>query len=175
MSDDDVGYGKPPKHSRFKPGNNANPKGRPKRKPTAIAEIIDDVLDGPAEYRERGRTKKASRRELTVKTHIKRALAGDLSSIETTRGLTSKLDPAALGTANGAALQEAQPRRCIATRKRVVYFSRSLILSRPARAQASSNLPPGAPAALGGGLAFRGRRPPALEQESFERVLSVRH
>jgi Family of unknown function (DUF5681) len=83
MSDDDVGYRKPPKHSRFKPGNNANPKGRPKRKPTAIAEIIDDVLDGPAEYRERGRTKKASRRELTVKTHIKRALAGDLSSIET--------------------------------------------------------------------------------------------
>jgi hypothetical protein len=26
----DVGYGKPPAHSRFKPGNSANPRGRPK-------------------------------------------------------------------------------------------------------------------------------------------------
>jgi hypothetical protein len=82
MSDDDVGYGKPPKHSRFKPGNNANPTGRPKRTPAAIAEIIDNVLDGQAEYRERGRTKKATRRELTVKSHIRRALGGDLKSIE---------------------------------------------------------------------------------------------
>jgi hypothetical protein len=83
MADDDVGYGKPPKHSRFKPGNNANPKGRPKRKPVAIADIIDNVLNGLAEYRERGRTKKARRRELTIKTHVRLALSGNLKSIET--------------------------------------------------------------------------------------------
>lgn len=83
MADDDVGYGKPPKHSRFKPGNNANPKGRPKRKPVAIADIIDNVLNGLAEYRERGRPKKARRRELTIKTHVKLALGGNLKSIET--------------------------------------------------------------------------------------------
>jgi hypothetical protein len=82
MADDDVGYGKPPKHSRFKPGNNANPKGRPKRKPVAIADIIDSVLNGLAEYRERGRTKKARRRELTIKTHVRLALSGNLRSIE---------------------------------------------------------------------------------------------
>jgi hypothetical protein len=29
--DNDVGYGKPPKRSRFKPGQSGNPKGRPKR------------------------------------------------------------------------------------------------------------------------------------------------
>jgi hypothetical protein len=84
MSDDSIGYGKPPKHSRFKPGNNANPNGRPKkRKPVAIAEIIDNVLNGLAEYRERGRTKKARRRELTIKTHVRLALGGNLKSIET--------------------------------------------------------------------------------------------
>lgn len=82
MADDDVGYGRPPKHSRFKPGNNANPKGRPKRKPAAIADIIDNVLNGLAEYRERGRIKKARRRELTIKAFIRLALAGDLKSIE---------------------------------------------------------------------------------------------
>jgi hypothetical protein len=83
MSDDGVGYRRPPKHSRFKPGNNANPKGRPKRKPAAIADIIDHVLNGLAEYRERGRIKKARRRELTIKTDIRLALSGNLKSIET--------------------------------------------------------------------------------------------
>jgi hypothetical protein len=83
MSDEYVGYGKPPKHSRFRPGNNANPKGRPKRKPAAIADIIDSVLNGVAEYRDRGRTKKARRRELTIKSHVRLALSGNLKSIET--------------------------------------------------------------------------------------------
>jgi hypothetical protein len=83
MSDDDVGYKKPPEHSRFKPGNIANPKGRPKRKPVPIADIIDSVLNGFAEYRERGQTKKARRRELTIKTHVRLALGGNLKSIET--------------------------------------------------------------------------------------------
>jgi hypothetical protein len=73
---------KPPKHSRFKPGNNANPKGRPKRKPAAIAEIIHAAINGVSEYRERGQTKKATRRELTIKAHVRRALGGDLKSIE---------------------------------------------------------------------------------------------
>jgi hypothetical protein len=83
MSDDEVGYGKPPKHSRFKPGNKANPNGRPRRKPVAIADIIDNVVNGFTEYRERGRTKKARRRDLTIRTHIRLALSGNLKSIET--------------------------------------------------------------------------------------------
>jgi hypothetical protein len=82
MSDGGVGYRRPPKHSRFKPGNNANPKGRPKRKPAAIADIIDNVLNGLAEYRERGQIKKARRRELTIRTHVRLALGGNLKSIE---------------------------------------------------------------------------------------------
>jgi hypothetical protein len=84
MVDYEVGKGRPPKHSRFKPGNNANPKGRPKREPTpeALAGIIDTVFDGVAEYRDRGQTKRAKRRELTIRTHIKLALGGSLKSIE---------------------------------------------------------------------------------------------
>jgi hypothetical protein len=83
MGDYEIGRGKPPKHSQFKKGNRANPNGRRgKRKPVVIAEIIDNVLNGRAEYRERGRTKKATRRELTIKSHIRRALGGDLKSIE---------------------------------------------------------------------------------------------
>lgn len=29
-----VGYGKPPLHTRFKPGQSGNPRGRPRRAPT---------------------------------------------------------------------------------------------------------------------------------------------
>jgi len=82
VGDNEVGYGKPPKHSRFKKGNKANLKGRPKRTPPAMADIVNTVLDAPAEYRERGRTKKAPRRELTIKNYIKLALAGDVKAAE---------------------------------------------------------------------------------------------
>jgi len=40
MADYEVGYGKPPKSRRFQPGVSGNPKGRPKRKPLALAETI---------------------------------------------------------------------------------------------------------------------------------------
>ena len=84
MSDYEVGFKKPPKATQFKMGNKANPYGRRgKHKPPAIADEINRVLDGDAEYREQGRTKKAPREELTIRTHIRRALNGDLKSIET--------------------------------------------------------------------------------------------
>ena len=50
MGDYEVGRGKPPKHSRFKPGNNANPNGRRgKRKPVAIV-VISLMLRSPAKF-----------------------------------------------------------------------------------------------------------------------------
>ena len=43
-----VGYGKPPKQSRFKPGQSGNPKGRPKgsrnRKPALNEERLKDII-----------------------------------------------------------------------------------------------------------------------------------
>lgn len=83
MVDDSVGYRKPPKHSQFKKGLTGNPKGRPKRKPLAAAETIDGVLNARAEYREGGQTRTATRRELTIRTHVSRALKGDVKSAET--------------------------------------------------------------------------------------------
>ena len=83
MVDDSVGYRKPPKHSQFKKGVSGNRRGRPKRKPLAASETIDSVLNATAEYRERGQTKAATRRELTIKTHVNLALKGDVKSAET--------------------------------------------------------------------------------------------
>ena len=80
MSDYEVGYGKPPKATQFRKGRSANPKGRPKRKPGAVGDVIKDVLNTPVEYREGGQTKNASRRELALKRHLKRAVEGNVAS-----------------------------------------------------------------------------------------------
>jgi hypothetical protein len=61
MSDYDVGYGKPPKHARFKKGVCPNPHGRGKRRDLKVAEILNKVLNAKTEFRERGKLKKASR------------------------------------------------------------------------------------------------------------------
>jgi hypothetical protein len=78
----EVGYGKPPKHSRFKKGVSANPKGRPKSRPPAAGDIVNNVLNASAEYRERGQIKKATRRELTLRNYVRLALKGDVRAAE---------------------------------------------------------------------------------------------
>lgn len=80
MSDYEVGYGKPPKATQFKKGVSANPQGRPKRKPSDVGDVIKDVLNASVEYREGGQTKKAPRRDLALKRHLKRAIEGDVAS-----------------------------------------------------------------------------------------------
>lgn len=82
MSDGKVGYGKPPKHSRFKKGVSGNPKGRPKRQPPELGEVIKAVLDATVDYSEGGRTQTASRRELAVRRHLRNALKGDIGAAE---------------------------------------------------------------------------------------------
>jgi hypothetical protein len=82
MSDDDVGYCKPPKHTRFKKGVSGNLKGRPKRKPAALGDIVRRVLNARVEYREGGRSKSATRRGLTIETLVKKARKGDVTSAE---------------------------------------------------------------------------------------------
>ena len=78
----EVGYGKPPVAGRFRPGVSGNPRGRPKRQPSVVAEHIDDVLAMPMSFREKGRQRVATRAEVVIKVVIDRALAGDLSAAQ---------------------------------------------------------------------------------------------
>jgi Family of unknown function (DUF5681) len=82
MTSHGVGYGKPPESGRFRAGASGNPKGRPKRKQTPLAEIIKNALNAPIEFRERGRVKVATFRELSLKTLVDRAVSGDLGAAE---------------------------------------------------------------------------------------------
>jgi hypothetical protein len=82
MAKSEVGFGRPPKHSRFRPGTSGNRRGRPKRKATALAEIANKVLNTSVEYREGGRRKKATRHELTLMALVKQALGGSVAAAE---------------------------------------------------------------------------------------------
>jgi hypothetical protein len=76
-----MSYGSPPIHTRFKPGQSGNLKGRPKKNLSKFAEQIDGVFDSDVEYFEDGRRKSLSRKELAVKQHIQKGIRGDLSNI----------------------------------------------------------------------------------------------
>jgi hypothetical protein len=82
MDDYEVGYKKPPLHSRFKAGNRANLRGRGKRKKLTEAEIMKNVLNFPAEFRDRGKSKRAPRIELMVKRYGRAALKGDVGAAD---------------------------------------------------------------------------------------------
>lgn len=76
-----VGYGKPPKHSQFKPGRSGNPRGRPRKTPT----FNDDVkteLRSSITVLEAGERRRISKRRAIIKQHVRKALNGDVRSTE---------------------------------------------------------------------------------------------
>jgi hypothetical protein len=82
MTDDGVGYGRPPKNTRFKAGVSGNPKGRLKRAPIDLADVVGQVLSAPMEYRDKGKVKTAPRYELSLKLLVDRAIKGNLDAAD---------------------------------------------------------------------------------------------
>ena len=62
-----VGYGRPPLHSRFKPGQSGNPKGRAKQSRN-LRTIVKQVLNEHMQIREGGRLRRMSAMEAFVRT-----------------------------------------------------------------------------------------------------------
>jgi len=80
MRDYETGYGKPPRHSQFKRGVCPNPHGRGKRADLELSDAIIRVMSETAEFREKGRVKRASRSELAIRRHVAAAMKGDIAS-----------------------------------------------------------------------------------------------
>lgn len=80
MAEYEVGFKKPPRHSQFKPGNRANPHGRGRRKRRTEAEIVYEVMNAPAKFRQHGKSKRAPRIELLIKSYGAAALKGDVGA-----------------------------------------------------------------------------------------------
>jgi hypothetical protein len=71
-----VGYGRPPIHTRFKPGQSGNPAGRPKGAQNFATEIAAELKEAIL-VKEGGITKRVSKRRAMIKRQAERALQGD--------------------------------------------------------------------------------------------------
>lgn len=79
-TDYEVGYGKPPKASRFKPGQSGNPKGRPKGSMSART-LLDRALSTPIVITENGKSRTVQHREALFKSLTAKGLKGDMRSL----------------------------------------------------------------------------------------------
>jgi len=75
-SDSAVGYGRPPLHSRFKPGKSGNPKGRPKNSRN-LRTIIQDALTAKIVLRQGQGKRSISKLEGIVLRQVEGALKGN--------------------------------------------------------------------------------------------------
>ena len=73
----DIGYGKPPVATRFKPGKSGNPKGRPKGS-LNLATDLSAELGEQITVREGGRQHRISKQRALVKSLMAKALQGDV-------------------------------------------------------------------------------------------------
>lgn len=77
MADDhEIGYKKPPKHSRFEKGRSGNPKGRPKGAKNLKTELEEELRERIV-VREGGKAKKVSKQRAILKGQGAKAAQGD--------------------------------------------------------------------------------------------------
>jgi hypothetical protein len=85
-ADYEVGRGKPPLHTRFKPGQSGNAKGRPK----GVRNFRTDVqatLKAPVKVTREGKRRKLSTQEAALLRLREKALSGDARALDRLLGL----------------------------------------------------------------------------------------
>jgi Family of unknown function (DUF5681) len=75
-----VGYGSPPMHTRFQPGQSGNPIGRPKGSQN-FKTIFNKILNEEVSLREGAEIKKISKAEAVLRGVVVGALKGDARSV----------------------------------------------------------------------------------------------
>lgn len=88
---DSVGYGKPPRHGQFRPGQSGNPRGRPK----GVRNLRTDVkrtLKLPVRVNEAGRSRKISTQQGMLMMLREKALKGDARALDRLTELASRFN-----------------------------------------------------------------------------------
>lgn len=75
-----VGYGKPPQHSRYKPGQSGNPKGRPRGSKSKI-NILKELLAQKVTVTQQGKKYRMNKLTLILLTLVNKAASGDLRAV----------------------------------------------------------------------------------------------
>jgi hypothetical protein len=73
----EVGYKRPPAHSRFKPGQSGNPSGRAKGSKN-LKTLLDQILKEEVSLREGSEVRKVSKAEAILRSVVLGALKGDV-------------------------------------------------------------------------------------------------
>lgn len=94
--DYEVGYGKPPKATQFKPGQSGNRKGRPQGGQN-FSTTLKNELNSTVVITENGRRKKVTKRAVISKQLINKAMSGDPKATRLVLDAMRDLE-----TANGA-------------------------------------------------------------------------
>ena len=87
-----VGYRRPPKTHRFKPGESGNPRGRPKGARN-LGTDLKDILGRRVSIREDGKERRISRQEALLLSLYNKALHGDVRAATAIITMLSKLAP----------------------------------------------------------------------------------
>ena len=100
--DYEVGYGKPPRDTRFKEGQSGNPRGRP---PGAknLKTLLSEALNEPVVVAENGGHRKITKRQAIITQLVNRSATADLRAIkillDMLRDIESQTVPASPETA----------------------------------------------------------------------------
>lgn len=81
MADYETGYMKPPKSSRFKPGQSGNPKGRPRGSKNTYA-VLEDILNEKVQITKNGKPLKISKKLAMLLQAVNKATQGNLKALQ---------------------------------------------------------------------------------------------
>ena len=105
--DYEVGYGKPPRGTRFKPGRSGNPRGRPGGSKN-LSTLLNEALKEPVIVIENGRRRKVAKRQAIITQLVNRSAKADLKATQIVlamlQDIERRMDP---GSAETAAVTEA--------------------------------------------------------------------
>src|SRR5689334_3235265 len=88
--DYEVGYGKPPLHTRFQKGKSGNPKGRPRGKKN-MSTLLSTALNASIVVAN-GRRKKITKREAIVTQLVNKSAAADLKATQIVLAMLRELE-----------------------------------------------------------------------------------